>query len=256
MHKFGLSSFYVSVHDHPVESFLGDLAANGLHVGEIVDFKSTALNERLVSVLKKAKDIELTVHGALDAGNNICDDDPNNRRLVIRRLKQSIDLCADLGAIAFIQHPGTKSMDISNDLELNNESLLTLIDYGNSRGVKVLIENMPPRKFYMSSPGEFVEFIKTNNLDAPMVFDTGHAHIMGNLHEFVEKLSQHFFMIHITDNDGSNDSHLNVGEGTINWSRLVGGLKKGGFDGIYMIESAKEPMKSVNALRELLQANT
>ena len=253
MPLLGLSSLYVTLFDHPLESFLGDLNDHHLPVGEIVNFKSTILNNQNIAALKKTNGIKLTVHSALDTASDICNPHADARNTALRKLKQSIDDAVDIGAVAFVQHPGLKTFDIENGLELNCESLLTLIDYGNSRGIKVLIENMAPKKSYMSSPSEFSEFIKTNNVNLDIAFDTGHAHIAGNIDEFIEKLSSRFFMVHITDNDGVNDSHLNVGEGSIDWKKLVGGLRKQRFDGLYIVEAVRDPMKSIDALKALLK---
>ena len=253
MPLLGLSSLYVTLFDHPLETFLGDLDDHNLPVGEVVNFKSTILSSPNIATLKKTNGIKLTVHSALDVISDICNPDENARKTALRKLKQSIDDSVDIGAVAFVQHPGTKTFDIENGSELNSESLLELIDYGNSRGIKVLIENMAPQKSYMSSPSEFSEFIKTNNVNLHMVFDTGHAHIARNSDEFIQKLTSHFFMVHITDNDGVNDSHLNIGEGTIDWKKLVDGLRKQGFDGMYIVEAVRDPMKSIDALKTLLK---
>jgi sugar phosphate isomerase/epimerase len=58
--------------------------------------------------------------------------------------------------------------------------------------------------------------------------------------------------IHVTDNDGRSDGHLNVGEGTIPWNKFVGDLKKYGFKGAYVVESAIDPFKSIVMLKQLL----
>jgi len=256
MQKFvpllGLSSLYVTLFDHPLESFLSDLDRSNLSVGEIVNFKSTTLNHQNIAALKKTS-IKLSVHSALDVVSNISDSNADARKAALRQLKESIDDAADIGAVAFVQHPGLKTFDVENGWDLNCESLLTLIDYGNSRGIKVLVENMAPQKSYMSSPSEFSEFMKANNLNLHVAFDTGHANIAGNIDEFIEKLSSSFFMVHITDNDGLSDGHLNVGEGTIDWKKLIGGLRRQGFEGMYIVEAAKEPMKSIDALKALLK---
>jgi len=253
MSLLGLSSLYVTLFDHPLESFLGDLNDHHLPVGEVVNYKSTVLNDQNIGVLKNIDGIKLTVHSPLDTVSNISNPDVDARQTALRKLRQSIDDSVDIGAVAFVQHPGLKTFDIENGWELNCESLLSLIDYGNSRGIKVLIENMAPKKSYMSSPSEFSEFIKTNNVNLDIAFDTGHAHISGNIAEFIEKLASHFFMVHITDNDGLTDSHLNVGEGTIDWKKLVGNLHKQKFDGMYIVEAVKEPMKSIDAMKIFLR---
>ncbi len=253
MPLLGLSSLYVTLFDHPLETFLADLNDHNLPVGEVVNFKSTVLSSPNIGTLKKTNGIKITVHSALDVISDICNPDENARKTALRKLKQSIDDSADINALAFVQHPGLKTFDIDNGWELNCDSLLSLIDYGNSRGIKVLIENMAPQKSFMSSPSEFNEFIKTNNLNLDIVFDTGHAHMAGNSDEFIEKLASRFFMVHITDNDGVNDSHLNIGEGTIDWKKLVGSLRKQRFDGMYIVEAVKDPMKSIDALKTLLK---
>jgi len=255
MPLLGLSSLYVTLFDHPLESFLVDLDDHHLPVGEIVNYKSTILNIQNIEALKRVRtdSIKLTVHSPLDVVANISNPDADARKTALRKLEQSIDDSADIGAVAFVQHPGLKTFDTEEGWQLNCESLLTLIDYGNSRGIKVLIENMAPKKSYMSSPSEFSEFINANNLNLDIAFDTGHAHIAGNIDEFIQKLTSRFFMVHITDNDGINDSHLNVGEGTIDWKKLIGNLQKQRFNGMYIVEAARDPMKSIDALKTLLK---
>jgi sugar phosphate isomerase/epimerase len=255
MHLIGLSSLYVTLFDHPLESFLGDLHYHNMPIGEVVNFKSTTLNDTNIAALKKANGngIKLTVHSPLDIPSNISSSDAEARKTAIRKLKQAIDDAADIGAVAFVQHPGLKTSDVENGWELNCDSLVTLIDYGNSRNVKVLVENMAPWKSYMSTPEEFLEFAKTYRVNLHVAFDTGHAHIAKNSDEFLEKLAQYFFMVHITDNDGKNDSHLNIGEGSILWEKLVSGLQKQNFMGIYIVEAARDPLKSIDALKVLLR---
>jgi sugar phosphate isomerase/epimerase len=249
----GLSSLYITLFDHPLEAFLSDLKDHHLPVGEIVNYKSTILNDQNIATLKRADDVKLTVHSPLDVVSNISNPDADARKTAVRKLKQSIDDSADVGAVAFVQHPGLKTVDVENGWELNCESLLTLIDYGNSRGIKVLVENMAPKKSYMSSPSEFMEFSNANNLKLDIAFDTGHAHIAGNIDEFIQKLSSYFFMVHITDNDGVTDSHLNVGEGSIDWKKLLDNLQKQQFNGMYIVEAAREPIKSIDALKALFK---
>jgi sugar phosphate isomerase/epimerase len=253
MPSLGLSSLYVTLFDHPLESFLGDIHHHQLGAAEVVNFKSTVLNNHNIAALKKTNGVKLTVHSALDTSSDICNPHSDARQTALRKLKQSIDDAVDIGAVGFVQHPGTKTFDIENGRELNSESMLELIDYGNSRGIKVLIENMAPTKSFMSSPSEFMEFIKTNNVNLDMAFDTGHAHMAGNIDEFIQQLASHFFLVHITDNDGANDAHLNVGEGTIDWKRLIGGLLKQRFSGSYIVEAVKDPMNSIDSLKELLK---
>ena len=251
MALLGLSSLYVTLFDHPIESFLVDLTNHDLPVGEVVNHRSTILNSTNIAALKKVTDAKFIVHSALDSEFQICNPDSDSRQTVMRKLKESIDDAADIGAVAFVQHPGLKIFDIENGWELNCESLLSLIDYGNSRGVKVFVENMANDKHYMSSPSEFIEFIESNHLILSIAFDTGHAHIAGYMDEFIQKLASNFFLVHITDNNGISDAHLNVGDGNIDWKKLVIDLIEQKFQGVHIVEAVKQPVKSIDALRVL-----
>ncbi len=252
VYLLGLSSYYLVVSERPFDSFLSDLKRHNLSAGEIVDYKSTMLNDYTARILKDLNGIKLTVHSPLDSENNLTNPDGTVRRETMGRIKQSIDYAAELGAVAFVQHPGPKTTGAADGWELNCDSLLALIEYGNSRGIRVVLENMPSDKYYMSGPSEFKDFIRANNLDLRMVFDVGHSHIAGNTDEFLRDLIPYFFMVHITDNDGREDSHLNVGEGTIEWKRVIPSLKQR-FSGMYIVEAVREPLKSVEAIKVLLK---
>lgn len=252
----GLSSMYITLFENTIENFIDDLKMNadGIAVAEVVDSKTTTLDNKLtISALKKIREIKLIVHCPFEPASNISNPRDDDRKLAIAKLKLSIDHAADIGAVGFVQHPGSKIFAYDKDSEeLNNDALLQLIDYSNSRGVKMGIENMPPNVGFLSAPAEFDTFIKNNNLNLQIVFDTGHANMARNMNDFVSKYASKFMQIHVTDNDGKTDSHLNVGEGTIDWKKVIHGLRKYGFNGAFVVESVIDPFKSIEALKRLL----
>lgn len=252
----GLSSMYITLFENTIENFIDDLKMNadGIAVAEVVDFKTTALDNKLtISTLQKIKEVKLIVHCPFESASNISNPRDEDRKLAIAKLKLSIDHAADIGAVGFVQHPGSKLFAYDKDSEeLNSDALLQLIDYSNSRGVKMGIENMPTNVSFLSTPAEFDAFIKNNNLNIQIVFDTGHANMARNIDGFVSKYTSKFMQIHVTDNDGKSDSHLNVGEGTIDWKKLVHDLRKYGFNGAFVVESVIDPFKSIETLKQLL----
>ncbi|MFQ5941165.1 MAG: sugar phosphate isomerase/epimerase family protein [Nitrososphaerales archaeon] len=253
----GLSSMYISLFENTIENFIDDLKinANSISLAEIVDFRTTTLdNDFTIAALKKVKEVKLTVHCPFEAASDISNPKDELRKLALAKIKLSIDHAADIGAIGFVQHPGSKIFAYDkNSKALNGDAMLQIIDYGNSRGIKVGIENMPPNVGFMSSPEEFTEFIKDNNLNLHMVFDTGHANLAGNIDDFVKQYGSEFMQLHVTDNDAKSDGHLNVGDGTINWKKLINELRRNGFYGAYVIESATDPFKSIESLQKLLK---
>lgn len=253
----GLSSMYISLFENTVQNFIDDLRIhiNDLQTAEIVDYKTTALNNKLsIQALKKVRELQFTVHCPFEAASNISNPKEEQRKLALTELKLSIDHAVDIGAKAFVQHPGSKLFAYyKHSEELNKEALLNLIDYSNSRGITMGIENMPPNVGYLSTTEEFDDFVKENNLNLYIVFDTGHANLARNMDDFVKKYASRFLQIHVTDNDGKKDGHLNVGEGTINWKKLITDLRKNGFDGTYVVESVIEPFRSITTLKGLLK---
>lgn len=252
----GLSSMYITLFEKTIENFIDDLKMNadGITIAEVVDFKTTTLDNKLtISALKKVREVKLTVHCPFDPSSNISNPRDEDRKLAITKLKLSIDHAADIGAVGFVQHPGSKIFAYDKESEeLNNDALLQLIDYSNSRGVKMGIENMPPNVGFLSTPAEFDAFVKNNNLNPQIVFDTGHANMAGNMNDFINRYASKFMQIHVTDNDGKTDSHLNVGEGTIDWKKFVHDLRKYGFNGAFVVESVIDPFKAVETLKQLL----
>ena len=51
---------------------------------------------------------------------------------------------------------------------------------------------------------------------------------------------------------GETDQHLPIGEGSINWSRVIDSLDDIGFDGWLVIESYEKMEQSIDYLRNLL----
>jgi sugar phosphate isomerase/epimerase len=247
---------YVSLGENRLDEFISDvkLHSDDLRMAEIVDHGQTSLDSKIVrATVKKLREVKLTVHCPFDPSSNISNPNIAHRKIALDRLKLSIDHAVEIGAVGFVQHPGSKvyAYDKHSE-ELNDAALLELIDYGNSRGLKVGIENMPRNVGYLSTPDEFDEFFKNNNMNAQIVFDTGHANMGGNLEEFVKNYSSKFLQLHVTDNDGRSDRHMNVGTGTIDWRRLISQLGNNGFKGAYVIESIDKPLDSLPVLKRLL----
>lgn len=74
------------------------------------------------------------------------------------------------------------------------------------------------------------------------VLDTGHQHAQKELLPLsVEKLGKSIFYLHVSDNDGRENKHLRLGEGTIDWEGLFVALKRHGYDGYVAIDVGNVP---------------
>ena len=90
------------------------------------------------------------------------------------------------------------------------------------------------------------------------ILDTGHQHAQKELLPLsVEKLGGRLFYVHASDNDGRDNHHLAVGDGTIDWEGLFMALKKNGYAGDVAVDIGNVPdltgamVRSKEALEQL-----
>ena len=85
-----------------------------------------------------------------------------------------------------------------------------------------------------------------------MTFDIGHANTAGQVESMVETFGDRIANIHIHDNHGQKDEHLTIGDGDIDFRRVVGMLPN--YDGRFIIESKtlESALESQRRLRKIL----
>jgi sugar phosphate isomerase/epimerase len=108
-------------------------------------------------------------------------------------------------------------------------------------GVQLLVE---PRVGEVTPNSDsllrLVEAVDDNNFG--VILDTAHQHAQKELLPLaVEKLGEHIRYVHIADNDGRTNRHLEPGAGNIDWDGVFLALKKQGYDGYYAIDLEKLP---------------
>jgi sugar phosphate isomerase/epimerase len=149
-------------------------------------------------------------------------------------------LASVVDAECLIIHPsGTiNSHDEEHRLSCLRRSLEALVTKAEATGVRLALENMLPGHLGCMSASirEIVEAY-----DSPFLgvcFDTGHAHLTeeGVLEAFAA-LREHVVNVHLQDNDGINDQHLQPPYGTIEWEKLAGGLRAMDFLGPMAVEA-------------------
>ncbi len=169
---------------------------------------------------------------------NPASEDPDERKAVIAILQKSIDIARRLGESftgtpKFIVHPGgitlTKSDHPAKLLELFADTLSKL----KSDGVDVLPENLPPRPWVFG--GEWVtnifmlgqeikEFLDETGYN--MCFDTSHAALSCNAYgedllATIMRLKPYIRHLHIADGSGTGEEGLQIGQGTIDFEKIL-----------------------------------
>ena len=203
-----------------------------------------------VTKLLKKHDFSYIVHHYFPPPKNpfIVNLASQNKQILRRSTNQimkSIDFCTDFNIDLFSFHAGFRiDPDINLKFNFNNiseyetsfntfrESVVEIVDYAERMDIKVAIENNVLSEYnlinghnkllLMCELGEFerlFEEISSKNLGA--LLDIGHLKVNANLlkfdaNEFIYKLKDKIFAVHIHENNGRVDEHRCPIEG--DWS--------------------------------------
>lgn len=243
----------------PFDEALTDILHAETECIELVDAGPHTLDrtrvERLLE-LKSSYGLRYALHAPF-TDVNLAADDPFIREAILRRLETSIRWASALGAEAFVFHPGnyTPAERFSPGLawRLNNESVRRLIVYAKEYDVRAFIENLPePIPYILKSVDDFERFFEDIGMDANMTFDVAHANLRGEAPEFITRFGGRMGHVHVSDNDGEADTHLKIGEGSIDWGETMSALEKSFFDGWVTIESYTGVRESLELLNKFV----
>jgi len=230
---------------------------------EVLDESYHALNTRRIKIIRETsqnRDLSLTVHAPF-VDVNIASPNSSFRRVMLKRLKKSIRLAGQLDAEFWVFHSGLRTgvshLHPGEDWRLNLQSIRELLDTANRTGVRISVENTPePFPFILKSVDDFTRFYRDLSLDLGLTLDIGHANVNGQIYDFIEKFAERLVHVHASDNDGTFDSHLEIGEGNIDWAKVANCLKNIGYAGAVIVESEKKVEESIQTLRKFFPKNS
>ena len=171
----------------------------------------------------------------------------------VEQIKDSIDLAGAIDAEAVVVHPGLITF-LGRNFEdvvyrLANDSIKEIGEYARDAGVMVTFENMPDfDTMIYKNIYDLNEFLVSQDLF--MTLDIGHANHVGYSPD--EMYFDSVKHIHIHDNKGDDDTHLALGEGSIQLNTIVNNFEKKNYKGIYIIEvnDFDSIKKSYNYIKE------
>ncbi len=246
----------------PLEEALTDILLSGSKLVELTDDGSHALNrprvERLLE-LRSSYGLEYSLHAPFSS-MNIAAPDEYLREAMLRRLETSIKWASALEVEALVFHPGAATaieyFTPGVGWNLNISSVKRIIKFAGEYGVEAMIENCPePYPFLMKSVESFNRFYEESGLDLKIVLDIAHAHLRGEIDDFIKLLGGRIGHIHVSDNNGQMDEHLEVGKGSIDWKRVLPMIRDTSFKGWIVIESFKGVERSIRVLEGLLEGS-
>jgi sugar phosphate isomerase/epimerase len=79
-----------------------------------------------------------------------------------------------------------------------------------------------------------------NSEKCKVTFDVANAHVVEPPAEAIERIGKYLAFVHLSDNDGKNWAHLEIGKGTIDFQSVANVLNKINYTGVSVYEPAYE----------------
>ena len=207
----------------------------GLGLG-YAEFLHQYPNESVDSDIFQSYDLKYSIHAPF-MDINIASLQKSSRNNALEQIKSSIDLACEINAESVVVHPGLITFLGRNfeDIvyQLANDSIKEIGEYSKDCGILTTIENMPDfENMIYKNIGDLDNILKS--YDMAMTLDIGHANHVGyGADEMYFDSIKH---VHIHDNNGDDDTHLPLGEGSIDLNTIVNTLESKNYKGIYIIE--------------------
>lgn len=232
----GTISDHQSLIKSMIDCSISYIVLNHIESEKLIIMKNEKLEE--ISSDMIANDLNIrAVHAPFGELDNLSDPLEEERIRTVKKHIKIIEKLPFLKTDILHVHPSIKNHGMSEDTLTKKliNSLEDLLPVAEKAKVKIAVENMP----YRYGSGEDIMKI-INDFDSPWLgvcLDTGHAKLAGGLQENLEVVKERLFDLHINDNTGVRDSHLQAPYGTIDWSLFLKSLEKTGFDGPMNIEA-------------------
>ena len=179
------------------------------------------------------------------------------REASINEIVRTAEMAADLDIRLLTVHPGLYSLSVAgleaHTIEIAKDSMRYLDRAAEEYGVTMAIENMPSMPYFVGrTAAQLAEIIEGTGLS--VCFDIGHANLTGQIDAMIDMFGDRIANIHIHDNRGDADSHMTIGEGSIDFPRVLRRLSGCGANYIIESKSFDSAVESQSRLDRLLSS--
>ena len=138
---------------------------------------------------------------------------------MVDEIKRAIEVAETVPFRYLIQHLGVEWEEFDErKIDAAFSALEEINLFARQRGVEVLLENTPNE---LASAERLLMFLNVTHLNLNVCFDVGHAHMRGSVENEYRLLQSRIRSTHVHDNNGTDDSHLFPGKGTVDWVRTM-----------------------------------
>ena len=174
-------------------------------------------------------------------------------------VRRSIEAAAVLGARYLVIHPIWKEKNGSTInsrlrfIQVNAAAIRKWLPKAEECGVNLVSENILWGA--SADPRIIAELVKeVNSPYFGWCFDVGHAWCSGYSPDIITKCAVTPVSVHIQDNDGSGDGHLNPGDGTIDFDVFIKALRDTGYLGDCVLEAHHQSLYAPDEERDAILA--
>jgi len=159
------------------------------------------------------------------------------RKAWINEAKEHIKLCKEFGIKKLNFHTyvagGKLHYKISKKILIRNyiKSMKEIVRYAKKNNVAIMCENTPGNNF---STFKDYKYIMDKVPGLLVHLDLGHCYLDGKLKgidRYINVFKDKIAHVHLSDNFGKDDDHLQVGDGKINYKRVMRMLQKINYKG-------------------------
>lgn len=251
--RFSLSSFLYAGQRLGRDQ-LREISAAGFQAIELfalrthLDYHSDAAIAQLQQDLAESRLVLDSVHaptsdsflnGRWGASLNLASPDDTARRWAVDEALKSLHIARRLPFSVLVVHPGVpkaqQQAPTDNNRDAVRRSVEELVKAARPLNVTIAVELIPNT---LAKPEVLVHFVEDvlETGAASVCFDTGHAHLGGDVIDAIETVAEHIAAVHAHDNHGRDDEHLVPFEGTIDWPGALTALQKIGYDAPVVME--------------------
>jgi sugar phosphate isomerase/epimerase len=186
---------------------------------------------------------------------------PAIRRASLQEMLDSLEVAATLGAKKVVLHPsmivGMGAYVVEKAKEYFLEFLAKMVVAARALDITICLENMMPRNILGVDPVFFDEIFSQFPL-LKLTLDTGHANIGDDermrLNTFLKRHGNRLGHVHISDNHGLRDDHIQVGGGIIDFVGFIHDLQAIGYNDTLTLEVFSDDRQMLLDSRERIQS--
>lgn len=188
---------------------------------------------------------------------NLTSENKAIREASFSEYKKAIQFANMIGADHVVIHPGfcfSPVFDKKLAQARAKQYIEQLCAIAKPLQVQLVIENVGYNGSSLFTQEEFTRFLDTIDETAGYLLDIGHAHLnQWDIPKLIRDTKERLFALHVHDNNGTEDEHLPIGEGTIQWEEVFAAMRDVSHDCQIVLEYAPNtPLEKLREGKELL----